>query len=56
MAQLSFFHSFILYCPRLIVTLASPNLGCASTIKKNLFYFVLCSAFTNFGYTEGTLA
>ena len=22
----------------------------------SFFYFVLCSAFTNFGYTEGTLA
>ena len=41
MAQLSFFHSFILYCAHLIVTLASPNLGCASTIKIKIELFIL---------------
>ncbi len=42
MAQPSFFHSFILYCAHLIVTLASPNLGCASTIKiKSLLFCIV---------------
>ena len=44
MAQLSFFHSFILFCAHLIVTLASPKvLSLDNKNEKSDFHFVLCS-------------
>ena len=44
MAQLSLFHSFILYYAHLIVTLASPKvLSLDNKNEKSDFHFVLCS-------------